>query len=72
MHRCLFFSGRVDFSDVLRTIAPMSVAVELAFAAWILRLLAVLDAVSFLSAVEALVASWNGGFSLTLLLLIVP
>ena len=51
----------------------MSAAVELAFSARVLRLSAVLDAVSFFSAVEALVASWSGGFSLALaLLLIVP
>ena len=68
----LLFSGRADFSDVLRTVAPMSTAVELAFSAWVLRLSAVLDAVSFFSAVEALVASWSGSFTLALLLLIVP
>ena len=67
---CLFFRGRADFSDVLRTVAPVSSAVELAFAAWVLRLSAVLDAVSFFSTVEALVASWSGGFSLALLLIV--
>ena len=72
MRGCLFLSRGVDFSDVLRTVAPMSASVELAFAAWILRLSAVLDAMSFFSAVEALVASWRGGFSFALLLLIVP
>ena len=66
----LLFSGCADFSDILRTVAPMSAAVELAFSAWILRLSAVLDAVSFFSAVEALVASWSGGFSFTLLLIV--
>ena len=68
----LLFSGRVDFSDVLRTVAPMSAAVELAFSAWVLQLSAILDAVTFFSAVEALVASWSGDLSLSLLLLIVP
>ena len=68
----LFFSGGADFSDVLRTVAPMSTSVELAFSAWTLRLLAVLDAVAFFSAVEALIASWGGCLSLALLLLIVP
>ena len=68
----LLFSGRADFSDVLRTVTPMSAAVELAFSARILRLSAVLDAVTFFSAVEALVASWRRGFSLALFLLIVP
>ena len=68
----LLFGGRADFSDVLRAVAPMSAAVELAFSAWVLRLSAILDAVTFFSAVEALVASWSGGFSLALLLLIVP
>ena len=72
MRGCLFFSGRADFSDVLRTVVPMSAAVELAFSAWVLRLSAVFDAVTFFSAVEALVASWSGGISLALLLLIVP
>ena len=72
MRGCLFFSGRADFSDVLRIVAPMSASVELAFAAWVLRLSAVLDAVSFFSAVEALIASWRGCFSLALLPLIVP
>ena len=72
MRGCLFFSGRADFSDVLRTVAPMSAAVELAFAAWVLRLSAILDAMTFFSTVEALVASWSGNFSLALLLLIVP
>ena len=68
----LFFSGRADFSDVLRTVAPMSAAVELTFSARVLRLSAVLDAVSFFSTVEALVASWRGRLAFTLLLLIVP
>ena len=68
----LFFSGRADFSDVLRTVAPVSAAVELASAAWVLRLSAVLDAVAFFSAVEALVASWSGSFPFTFFLLIVP
>ena len=72
MRGCLFFSGRVDFSDILQTVASMSAAVELAFATRVLRLSAVLDAVSFFSAVEALVASWHGGFPFALLLLIVP
>ena len=72
MRRCLFLSRGADLSDVLRTVAPMSAAVEFAFAAWVLRLSAILDAMSFFSAVEALVASWSGGFSLGLLLLIVP
>ena len=53
-------------------VAPMSAAVELAFSARVLQLSAVLDAMSFFSAVEALVASWRGGFSFALLLLIVP
>ena len=69
---CLFFSGSADFSNVLRTVAPMSPSVEFAFAAWVLRLSAILDAVSFFSAVEALVASWSGGLSFAFLLLIVP
>ena len=50
----------------------MSSSVELAFSALILQLSAVLDAVSFFSAVEALVASWWGSFPLVLLLLVVP
>ena len=72
MGRGLFLSGRADFSNVLRTVAPMSAAVELALLARILRLSAVLDAVTFFSAVEALVASWSGSFSLAFLLLLVP
>ena len=54
----LFLGGRANLGDVLRTVTPMSPSVELAFPALVLRLLAVLDAVSFLPAVEALVASW--------------
>ena len=50
----------------------MSSSVELAFPALVLRLAAILDAVSFFSAVEALVASWRGSLPLALLLLIVP
>ena len=72
MRGCLFFGGRADFSDVLRTVTPMSASVELAFAAWVLWLSAVLDAMSFFSAIEALVASWCRSFSLALLLLIIP
>ena len=72
MRGCLFFSGGADFSDVLRTVTPMSASVELAFAAWVLRLSAVLDAVSFFSAVEALVASRRGCFPFVLLLLLIP
>ena len=68
----LLFSGRADFSDVLRTVAPVSAAVELAFSARVLRLPAILYAVSFFSAVEALVALWKGCFTLALLLLIIP
>ena len=68
----LLFSGRADFGNVLRTVVPMSAAVELAFSARVLRLSAVLDAVSFFAAVEALVASWHGCFTFALLLLIVP
>ena len=67
----LLFSGRADFGDVLRTVTPMSAAVELAFSAWVLRLSAVLDAVSFFSAIEALVASWSGNFPFAFLLLII-
>ena len=72
MRGSLFFSRGADFSDVLRTVALMSSSVELAFSALVLRLPAVLDAVSFFSAVEALVASWRGSFPLVLFLLIVP
>ena len=68
----LFLSRGADFGDVLRTVAPMSTSVELAFAAWVLWLSAVLDAVSFLSAVEALVALWSRRLAFTFLLLIVP
>ena len=68
----LFLSGGADFSDVLRTVVPMSASVELAFAAWVLQLSAILDAVSFFSAIEALIAPWWGSLSLTLLLLIIP
>ena len=72
MRGCLFLSRGADFGDVLRTVAPMSASVELAFAAWILWLSAVLDAVAFFSTVEALVASWRGRLALALLLLIIP
>ena len=68
----LLFSGRVDFGDVLRTVTSMSAAMELAFSAQVLRLSAVFDAVAFFSTVEALIASWWGRLSLTLLLLIIP
>ena len=50
----------------------MSAAVEFAFSARVLRLSAVLDAMAFFSAVEALIASWWGSLTLALLLLIVP
>ena len=72
MRGCLFFSRGADFSDVLRTVASMSAAVELAFATWVLRLAAVLDAVAFFSAIEALVASRRGRLAFALLLLIIP
>ena len=72
MRRCLFLSRGADFGDVLRTVAPMPSSVELAFSARVLRLSAILDAVSFFSTVEALAASWYGGFSFAFLLLIVP
>ena len=49
----------------------MSAAMELALAAWVLRLSAILDAVAFLSTVEALVAPWWGRLALAFLLLIV-
>ena len=68
----LFLSGRADLGDVLRTVMPVSSSMELAFAAWILRLPAVLDAMPFFSAVEALVASWRGCLAFAFLLLIVP
>ena len=70
MHGCLFFSRGADFGNVLRTVAPVSSSVELAFTAWVLRLSAILDAVSFFSAIEALVASWRGSFTFALLLVI--
>ena len=54
----LFFNGRAYFGDVLRTVAPMSATVELTFPAWVLFLSAILDAVPFFAAIEALVASW--------------
>ena len=50
----------------------MSSSVELAFAALVLRLSAVFDTMSFFSAVEALVASWQRPFPFGLLLLVVP
>ena len=68
----LFFSGGVNLGDVLRTVAPMSAAVELTFSTRVFRFSAVLDAVSFFSAVEALVAPWRGCLSFALLFLIVP
>ena len=68
----LFFCGRANFGNVLRTVTPMSSSVELAFSALVLWLFTVLDAVSFLSTVEALVASLWEPFSLVLLLLVVP
>ena len=49
----------------------MTAAMELAFGALVLRLSAILDAVAFGSAVEALVISWRGvSFTLAFLLLI--
>ena len=72
MRGSLFFSRGADFGNVLRTVASVSSSVELAFSALVLWLSAVLDAVPFFSAVEALVASLWGSFPLVLLLLIVP
>ena len=66
----LFLSRGADFGDVLRTVAPMSTSVELTFAAWVLWLSAVLDAVPFFSAVEALVALWWGCLTLSFFLII--
>ena len=72
MHGGLLGHGGVDLGDVLQTVAPMATTVELTFSALILRLLAVLNAMPVLSTIEALVASWYGRASFTLLLLIVP
>ena len=72
MRRGLLFSGGVNFSDILRTVAPMSASMELAFSTLVPRLSAILDAVPFFSAVEALVASWRRVLAFALLLLIIP
>ena len=72
MRRGLLFSGGVNFSDVLRTVTPMSASMELAFSTLVPQLSAILDAVPFFSAVEALVASWRRVLAFALLLLIIP
>ena len=50
----------------------MAASVELALAALILQLSAVLDAVAFSSTVETLVVSWQGISSTLSLFLLVP
>ena len=61
--------------NVLGAASPMTTAVALALVTLILWLAAVLDAVAFLSTVEALVASWGrwlASSAFSFLLLIVP
>ena len=67
---CLFGRGSVNLCDILGAGALMAASVELALAALILRLLAVLYSMSILAAVEALVASWCRGLRLSLLLIV--
>ena len=72
MRRGLLFSGGANFSDILRAVVPMSASMELAFSTLVSRLSAILDAMPFFSAVEALVASWRHVLAFALLLLIIP
>ena len=53
---CGLFRGRgPDFGDVLGAVGLMTASMELALSALVLRLSAILDAMAFSSAVEALV-----------------
>ena len=71
MRRGLFRSSGSYFSDVLGAVGPMTASVKLALTTLVLRLSAVLDVVTFGSAVETLVVSWcRVSFTLSLLLLI--
>ena len=55
VHCCLFRGRGPYFGDVLGAVGPMTASMELALAALVLRLSAVLDAMAFGSAVETLV-----------------
>ena len=70
--RCGLLRGRgPNFGDVLRAVGSVTSSMELALAALILRLSAILDAMAFGSAVETLVVSWRrASFTLSLLLFI--
>ena len=71
MHSHLFGSRGSNLSDVLGAVGSMTAAVELALVALVLRLSAILDAVTFSSAVETFVVSWQRvSFTLALLLFI--
>ena len=70
--RCGLLRGRgPNFGDVLRAVGSVTSSMELALAALILRLSAILDAMAFGSTVETLVVSWRrASFTLSLLLFI--
>ena len=71
MRHGLFRGRGSNFGDILRAVGLVTAAVELALGALVLRLPAILDAVAFSSAVEALVVSWRRvSFTLALLLLV--
>ena len=63
MCRGLFHSSGMNFGNVLGAVGLMTSTMKLAFITLVLQLVAVLDAVTFLSAVEALVASQRGFFA---------
>ena len=69
---CSLLHGRsLNFGDVLRAVGSVTSSMELALAALILWLSAILDAMAFGSTVETLVVLWRRvSFTLSLLLLI--
>ena len=71
VHRSLLHGGSLNFGDVLGAVGPVTSSMELALVALVLRLAAVLDAMTLGSAVETLVVSqWHIPSALSFLLLI--
>ena len=70
MCHCLLYGGSLNFGNVLGAVGPVASSVELALIALVLWLLAVLDAMTFGSAIETLVVPQYVPFALSFLLLI--
>ena len=67
----LLHGGGSNFGDVFGAVHPVAPSMELALVTLVLRLSAILDAVTLSSAVETLVVSWwHIPFALSFLLLI--